>query len=318
MDEATRKRYKAWRRKKIIKRFMIPGALLLALLTVAIALLTPDSTVASINKEFDEVAVTKLESIDLCERLDLTPILSALERYGDGVGIYFENLITGCTFRHNAEQDFFAASVTKAPYALWLYTKAEQGDICLDMTMYFTSADWFPGSGIIQFTYDVGHPFSLRRIIALSLYESDNTALQMLRHEFGYTGYADFIENLGGTRAFVNDIWNARITADEAGFFAREIFAYIESNQRYSNEFKQHLLNNQFPFIVSDYLIASKSGSHPDFGGAWHDMAIVYAPPYILVILSSDRLGTEDDYAVYAYISYAFQEFNRLNFVAME
>ena len=46
-----------------------------------------------------------------------------------------------------------------------------------------------------------------------------------------------------------------------------------------------------------------------------HDMAIVYAPsPYILAILSADRVGTDDDHAAYEYISLAFQEFNRLNF----
>jgi len=250
----------------------------------------------------------------VCEEPDLTPILNALERYGDGVAIYFENLNTDCIFRHNADKNFFAASVTKAPFALWIYSKAEDGYVCMDMTMYFTQDVLRLRSGIIRHDYNVGYAFSLRRILGLNLYESDNTATEMLRREFGYQGYADFIDGLGGTRDFAVDIWNSRITADEAGFFAREIFAYIESDQRYSDELRQNLLNNQFPFIVSDYPVASKTGWHEEFG-AWHDMAIVYAPsPYILVILSSDRTGTAADHAAYEYISLAFQEFNRLNF----
>jgi len=254
-----------------------------------------------------------------CDALDFTPIYSAIERYGDGVAIYFENLETGCIFRHNAEQNFFAASTAKAPYALWLYTLAEQGVIDLEATLSFGEEHRFPGSGIIQHTYPLGYEFTLRRLIALNLYESDNVATQILRSEFGYTDYANFISNLGGSHYFVNDLWNARITADEAGFFMREIFAYIESDGRYSHEFRENLLHNQHPFIVADYPVASKTGWHQDFGGAWHDMAIVYAPsPYILVILSSDRIGTAEDHRVYQYISHAFQTFNQLNFIEGE
>ena len=202
----------------------------------------------------------------LCEEPDLTPILSALERYGDGVAIYFENLDTGCVFSHNPEKNFFAASVTKAPLALWIYTKAEEGYVCLDMTMYFTAENLRLRSGIIRYDYELGHYFPLRRVIALNLYESDNTATEMLRQEFGYEGYADFIEELGGTREYAVDIWNSRITADEAGFFARQIYEYIESDGRYSDEFRQNLLNNQFPFIIADYPVASKTGWHEYFG----------------------------------------------------
>jgi len=265
--------------------------------------------------DLNELEETSYTMPPTCDALDFTPIYSAIERYGDGVAIYFENLETGCIFRHNAEQNFFAASTAKAPYALWLYTLAEQGVIDLDGTVSFRYDHRFPGSGIIQHNYSVGQEFTLRRLIALNLYESDNVATQILRSEFGYTEFANFISNLGGTPYFVNDLWNARITADEAGFFMREIFTYIESDQRYSDEFRRNLLNNQHPFIVADYPVASKTGWHQDFGGAWHDMAIVYAPsPYILVILSSDRIGTAEDHRVYQYISHAFQTFNQLNF----
>ena len=250
----------------------------------------------------------------ICEDFDLAPIESALERYGDGVSIYFENLDTGCVFKHNEEENFFAASVTKAPFALWVYKKAEEGYVCLDMTMYFTQDVLRLRSGIIRHEYELGDAFPLRRILALNLYESDNTATQMLLREFGYREYADFIEKLGGTREYAKDVWNSRITAEEAGFFAREIYNYIESDQEYSDEFRRYLLNNQYPFIVADYPVASKTGWHEYFG-AWHDMAIVYAPsPYILTILSSDRTGTDEDHEAYEYISLAFQEFNRVNF----
>jgi len=270
-----------------------------------------------ISEEVQQLILSQWEThvAQVCEDPDMTPILDAIERYGDSVSIFFENLETGCTFRHNAERNFFAASTTKAPFALWLYTLADQGEIDLDATLTFGRGNLMMGAGIIRHEYEFGQEIPIRRLIALNLYESDNVATQMLRHEFGYHGYANFIASLGGTRDFARDIWNSRLTADEAGFFMREIFNYIEGGHPHSEEFREHLLNNRLPHIVSDYPVASKSGQFQDFGGAWHDMAIVYAPsPYILVILSS-RTGTEEDYRVYHYISQAFQEFNQLNFI---
>ena len=270
-----------------------------------------------VSDDIYEATVSRWENhvVQVCEAPDMTPILNAIERYGPSVSIYFENLATGCTFRHNSQRNFFAASTTKAPFALWLYNLADQGMIDLDETLTFRSEHLMMGAGVIRHEYGFGQEIPIRRLIALNIYQSDNVATQMLRHRFGYHGYANFIANLGGTRDFARDIWNSRLTADEAGFFMREIYRYIEGGHPNSEEFREHLLNNQLPQIVSDYPVASKSGQFRDFGGAWHDMAIVYAPsPYILVILSS-RTGTEEDHRVFQYISHAFQEFNQLNFI---
>lgn len=266
--------------------------------------------------ESEEMGQTRHERVQNCADMDFTPIYNAIQQYGNGVAIYFENLETGCSFSHNGEQNFFAASIGKAPYAMWIYTLAEQGLIDLDATLTYREDHHVPGSGIIQHRYELGEEFTIRRLVALNLYESDNIATQMLRWEFGYADYANFIYHLGGRHYLINDLWNAQITANEAGFFMREIFDYMESGGRYSEEFRQFMLNNQHPFIVSDYPVASKTGWYRDFGGAWHDMAIVYAPsPYILVILSSDRTGTDEDHQAYQYISMAFQQLNHLNFV---
>jgi len=115
---------------------------------------------------------------------------------------------------------------------------------------------------------------------------------------------------MGGNPDFVGcRVMNSDLTANEAGLVARNIFDYIESGGRYSHEFRAALLDNQFPFIVSDHPVASKTGwTSPR---AWHDMAIVYAPsPFTLVILSARYGWTDADYADFKEISTAFQEFN--------
>ena len=250
--------------------------------------------------------------------LDFAPPVAELDnllrRFGNSISVYFENLETGFVYRHNADRVYFSASVPKAFYALYIYMKAEAGDVDLDSSITFLQQDFLGGSGVIRHRYPIGTSFTQRYVLGLNLYQSDNIATLMLRRVHGIQGYRDFVYSIGGNPAFVGDrIMNSRLTANEAGLFAREVFRYIESGSIYSSEFKGHLLNNQFPFIVSDYPVASKTGWTRYI--AWHDMAIVYAPsPYILVILST-RNGTDADFRDFEEISMAFQRFNDLWFV---
>lgn len=255
-----------------------------------------------------------LNDVD-CDTLDFSPLYEVLETYGHLVSIYFENFKNGCVFSHNEEINYFAASTFKAPFALWLYALADDGIVDMNELLEFNEANYFPGSGIIRTNYTFGQSFRVGRLIALMLYESDNVATQMLRQRFGYHGYADFIASLGGNRNYVADLWNARLTAAEAGFFMREIYRYIEGENSHSSEFLLNLLNNQFPFITSTYQVASKTGWYPRFGGAWHDMAIIWSSsPFSLSILSSEFKDSKNDHYMYEQITYAFERFNRINF----
>jgi len=233
-----------------------------------------------------------------------------LRQFGNDLSVHFENLETGFIYRYNADRTYFSASVTKASFALYLYMLAENGEISLNEVHTFTEQDFMEGSGIIIDNHNVGATFTTRELLRLNLSESDNIATNILRRVYGIGGYRQFISDIGGTPAFVgNTIMNSRLTADEAGFFAREIFNFITSDARYSDEFKTHLLNNQFPFIVSDYPVASKTGWTRPI--AWHDMAIVFASsPYTLTILSSRDGWTPQDYRDFEEISKAFQAFN--------
>jgi beta-lactamase class A len=200
-------------------------------------------------------------------------------------------------------------------YVLYIYKKAERGEVDLNSRITYTAADFNGGSGVIRLRYSFGHAFTQRELLGLNLYESDNIATLMLRRVHGIPGYRQFIADIGGNPNFVgNRIMNSNLTANEAGLFAMEIFNYMESDGTYSGELKRNLLNNQFPFIVSDYPVASKTGWTTHI--AWHDMAIIYAPsPFILVILSARVGWTAQDYRDFAEISMAFQKFNDRWFV---
>ena len=120
----------------------------------------------------------------------------------------------------------------------------------------------------------------------------------------------DFVASLGANPNNVHDnVFNSFLNIEEAGIFIGAIFDYVESGGRYSDYFRQSLLNNKYPSLISDYPIAGKSGwTYPS---AWHEMAIIYAPsPFVLAILSIHRRGSEEDFRLFGEISMMFQEFN--------
>jgi len=233
-----------------------------------------------------------------------------MRRFGDSVAVFYENLASGFTFSHNGDTAFFGASATKAPFALYIYQKAERGETGMTDVFTYTSGDYWHGSGVIRQRYYVGTTFTQRRLLHLMLAPSDNIATRILRREHGLDGYRAFVESLGANPVHVHNLTYSHLTANDAGIFMRESYRYINSGGRYSHEFRDNLLANRYPFITSDYPIASKSGWSGTPWQAWHDMAIIYAPsPYVLVLLSS-RAGNALDVRAYNEISMFIQAFN--------
>lgn len=226
------------------------------------------------------------------------------------VSVFFENLATGFIFEHNADRVFFGASATKAPFALYIYTKAARGETNLDSIHTFQAGDYWHGSGFIRLRYEPGASFSQRQLLNLMLVPSDNIATRMLRRVHGLVGYKEFIESIGGNPNFVQNLTYSHISAREAGILMRETYRFFRNDCDYAREFKQNMLSNRYPFIISDYPLASKSGWADNFGGAYHDMAIVFADsPYVLIILST-LAGNWADRNLYEQISMFIQEFN--------
>jgi len=225
-----------------------------------------------------------------------------LEPFGNNLFVYYRNIETGFEFQFNAEIEYFGASVSKAALALMIFKIAERGDICLDTKLTFESRQERGGSGIILRTYPVGTQFTIRRLLELTLRESDNVATLILRdfiggEALGLQRYQRFISSIGANPQLAQErIMNSYLTANEAGVFAMAIHTYLESGGQYSEEFREHMLNNQFPFLTRQVEnhppTASKTGWSR---GVWHDMAIVYAcSPFILVVMSRERAGTQD------------------------
>jgi len=251
--------------------------------------------------------------------LNFTPPTYELDRlmqsFGNSVSVHFENMDTGFVYTHNADRVYFAASAIKAPYALYVYLRAERGEADLSRVHTYTAANHWGGSGRIQHM-PFGTTFTELELLSYALSISDNVAFRMLVHRiYGFDGYREFVASLGANPYHVRNVTSGNMTARDAGIMARAMHEYIESGGIYSEHFREALLANRYPFVTSDHPVASKSGWDV---GAYHDIAIVYAPsPYTLVIMS-EFVGNAADRRVFNQISMAFQDFNDRYFTAME
>jgi beta-lactamase class A len=252
--------------------------------------------------------------------LDFVPpvegLISFLEQYERPISVHYENIETGFVFQFDGERRYFGASATKAPFALYIYHMAEMGLTDLESVHTYTEADYWIGSGFIRLRHEFGDTFTQRELLHLMIAPSDNIATRMLRRVHGTRGYRQFIEGLGGNPDYLQNITYSYLSANEAGFYLREIYRFVTSGSPYGEEFLGSLLRNRYPFIISDYPVASKSGWAYNFGGVYHDMAIVFAPsPYLLAVLST-REGTRTDQRDFERISMHIQEFNDMWFEA--
>ena len=244
-----------------------------------------------------------------------------LGQWGTNIAVHFECINSGFTYERNADREFFGASVSKATLALLLYKMADTGEIDLDQTMRAQANHARHGS------MNVGDIISIRRLIAINLYQSDNGATLMLRDHLGNGNatagtrrYRQFVESIGGDPSLVRGvIMDSILTAREMALFARAIHEYIEGDNPNSEEFRTHLTNNAhlFLFRESDVTVGSKTGW---YGGFLNDMAIVYLEnrPFILTMMTTGRTSnvrpdtsniSQQDRADFALISETFLDF---------
>ena len=100
--------------------------------------------------------------------------------------LYYIDLTTGLTMSYNADRQFAAASLIKAPYLMYILDMVAAGELSLDdVHTYRKGYHYMGGTGKVRYMED-GTQLTLRQIIEYIVYDSDNVAFKMLNN--GYDG----------------------------------------------------------------------------------------------------------------------------------
>ncbi len=242
--------------------------------------------------------------------VDTTELDEFLKQYS-GVSVYYENLDANYIYTYNPEEEYFMASVVKAPYCLYVYYLAEMGLADLSDVHTYTEDKYRDGTGVIQ-DMPFGTQFTENELLMYSIRYSDNVAFNMLLQKYGTEDFKRFVQALGGNPEYIRTVKGAYTNVYETAIFAKAIYYYIEGNYTYSEQFKTDLMSTRNRMIYADYPIARKYGWADEW---FNDMAIVYSPsPYILIILTNH----DGDFKIFKDISLKIQDFNEEYFVSQQ
>jgi len=226
-------------------------------------------------------------------------IRSEISQFKGEAGIVIKDLGTGWEFSHEKVKLFPSASLVKIPLMAACFLAADQGRIKLDRNIALKSSDKLTGSGVLK-DMPAGATFSVERLIGLMIYDSDNTATNIVTNLVGI----DYLNNTFKSFGLKNTDLSRKIadyqlrdkgienytTAEDMALLLDRIYRRSLGNKNVSDQcismMKLTRLNDRIPkYLPVAITIAHKTGLEK---GVCHDAGIIFTNKgdFIIVVLT--------------------------------
>ena len=214
-------------------------------------------------------------------------------------GIIIKDLQTGWELAHNRDKLFPSASLAKIPLMAACFLAADQGRIKLNRNIALKSSDKLTGSGVLK-DMPAGTTFSVERLIGLMIYDSDNTATNIVTNLAGI----DYLNSAFKSFGLKNTDLSRKIadyqsrdkgienytTAEDMALLLEKIYRKNLGSKNVSDQCISMLKLTRMNDRISKYLpaeitIAHKTGLE---NGVCHDAGIVFTRKgdFIIVVLT--------------------------------
>ena len=222
-----------------------------------------------------------------------------ISQFKGEAGIVVKDLETGWEFFYEKDKLFPSASLAKIPLMAACFLAADQGRIKLDRNVAIKSADKLTGSGALK-SMPAGTTFSVERLIGLMIYDSDNTATNIVTNLVGIdylnsTFKAFGLKNTDLSRKIADyqsrdkGIENYTVAEDMA-LLLEKIYRRTLGNKYVSDQciriLKLTRSNERIPkYLPAEITIAHKTGLERK---VCHDAGIVFTHKgdFIIVVLT--------------------------------
>ncbi len=210
-----------------------------------------------------------------------------INQFNGATGIAIKDLETGWEFSHEKGKLFPSASLAKIPLMAACFLTAEQGRIKLDRNIALKSSDKLTGSGVLK-DMPAGATFSVERLIGLMIYDSDNTATNILTNMVGI----DYLNNCFKTFGLKNTELSRRIadyksrdaglenytTAEDMALILEKIYRRVLVNKDISEKCikllkLQRISDRLSKYLPVETLVAHKTGLER---GICYDVGLVF------------------------------------------
>lgn len=240
------------------------------------------------EKEYNECISKHSDESDSSEEIikyieDLNSYLSSKYR----ASVKYVNIQNGFEYTYNGEKVYYAASTIKALDALYIYSKAIDGEVDLDDTVNYTSK-YNLSSSYYMSQHKYGEKIKVRDLVKYAVTRSDNRAHQMLIDYIGFANLKRYGQSLGATKTLVGDIFGS-INVDDAIIYWQEINRVISMDNELSNELKSYFAEADQNYLSLPEFGKTAIHKYGEYESYYHDIGIVYADsPYIVAILTSE------------------------------
>lgn len=203
----------------------------------------------------------------------------------NNVGVTYRDLNSGETIEINGYKVFTAASTVKVAIALAIADKLETGELSPDTLVYYSSADYEGGTGIMQ-GQDKSKPYKVINLVEYMIRYSDNIATNMLLGVYGYENFKNYLDQI--TEIPTNHYAN-QLTALGATNALEKLYNGAQSKYYYST-ILEYLRTTQFHDRLDRHLsydrVAHKIGN---YGGNTHDVGVFLIDdnPYIVSVYTN-------------------------------
>jgi hypothetical protein len=210
-----------------------------------------------------------------------------VSRQSGRYGVTFIDLATGESFGVNDKEEYIAASTSKLPMVLLLYTKIESGEVDPDMLLEYKESDLEYGTGIIQ-NSPFGTKYTVRETAELSIRKSDNCGINMIIDLLGIENIRQYIVDLGGVVYYDK---RHRSCPYDMALVARELYRRYLENPVVYEKLIEDLENTDWhdridASLPKDVRVAHKIGNQTRTA---NDVGIVFAShPYVLSVMTGD------------------------------
>lgn len=240
------------------------------------------------------------EETDALSDEDLASIQAAIaevETHGD-LGVVFFNAETGEGISYNADQTAYSASSSKAPFALYVCEALiDTGQLSRSDYAYVQTTAYVDDPSLA-----VGQAYVVEDLITRSITNSDNSANCILRCNYNYSGFDEWLTGLGiDEAAYVRNRWYPYASARTMAKFWTEMYHYVNSGSETGAWLGSLLTQTNKSYIrdglsdvaatgVADMQVQNKAGWIAE-GGYYStsDNAIITADgeTYIMSLMSS-------------------------------
>ncbi len=202
--------------------------------------------------------------------------------------VKYEDLTYGYTYTYNEEPSYYAASTIKLVDALYLYTKAANGEVNLNDTMTYTK-DYKANASKFMSTLPYGSKVSIRTLIKYAIEVSDNSAHLMLIDYIGYNNLKEYGKSLGATYTLSGTDKFGYISVNDALIYLDTLNEFINNNDELGQELQSFLLKAEQNDLALPDLEIEAAHKYGEYGSVYHDIGIVYdSHPYAIAILTNE------------------------------